>query len=75
MQAQRIITQVDSTGHLISLPLLPPGKTVEVIMLIHAEKAPSIPSRKAPRSLYGKIREKGDVFSTASHQDWGLSLT
>jgi hypothetical protein len=73
MQAQRIITQVDSTGHLMSLPLLPPGKTVEVIMLFHAEKAPSMPSRKAPSSLYGKIREIGDIFSTAPPQDWGLS--
>jgi hypothetical protein len=73
MQAQRIITQVDSTGHLTSLPLLPPGKTVEVIMLFLGEKTPSIPSRKAPRSLYGKIRELGDVFSSAPPHDWGLS--
>jgi len=73
MQAQRIITQVDSSGHLMSLPLLPPGQTVEVIMLIHEQKPLSTPLRKAPRSLYGKIRETGDVFSTASSQDWGLS--
>jgi hypothetical protein len=73
MQAQRIITQVDSSGHLMSLPLLQPGQTVEVIMLIHEHKTLSTPLRRAPSSLYGKIRETGDVFSTASPQDWGLS--
>ena len=73
MQAQRIITQVDSTGHLMSLPLLPPGQTVEVILLIHAQDTLSTPSRKSPSSLHGKIREIGDVFSTATAQDWGLS--
>lgn len=73
MQAQRIITKVDPTGHLMSLPLLPPGQTVEVIMLLHDQN--NLPSlrRKAPVSLRGKIREIGDIFSTASPQDWGLS--
>jgi len=74
MQAQRIITQVDSSGHLMSLPLLPPGQTVEVIMLIHEKKTLSTPQRRAPRSLYGKNRETGDVFSTASSFEFSTSL-
>jgi hypothetical protein len=73
MQAQRIITRVDATGHLISLPLLPPGQTVEVIMLMHVPDSVSGRLRKAPDALRGKIRENGDVFSSASDQDWGLS--
>ncbi len=73
MQAQRIITQVDSTGHLMSIPLLPPGQTVELIMLIHDQAALPLPCRKAPIALKGKLREIGDVFSTAPSEDWGLS--
>ena len=73
MQAQRIITQVDSTGHLMSIPLLPPGQTVELIMLIHDQATLPSACRKAPKALKGKLREIGDVFSTASSKDWGLS--
>jgi hypothetical protein len=46
----------------MSLSLLPPGKTVEVIMLFHTQKASSMPIRKAPHSLYGKIRVIGGFF-------------
>jgi hypothetical protein len=73
MQAQRIVTIVDQTGHLKSLPLLPPGQQVEVIMLLLDRNTPATSRRKAPEHLKGKMRETGDILSTASPQDWGLS--
>ncbi len=69
MQAQRIITQTDSTGHLTGLPLLPPGKSVEVIMLLLDTPLPSKKS-KVPDYLRGKLQEIGDVMSSAPAQDW-----
>lgn len=72
MQAQRIVTQVDATGHLTGLPLLPPGQSVEVIMLL-LDNQPSPKRRKAPTHLKGKMREIGDIFTSAPAQDWGVS--
>jgi predicted metal-dependent RNase len=72
MQAQRIITQTDSTGHLTGLPLLPPGKSVEVILLL-LDNQPSPKQQKAPARLKGKIREVGNIFSSAPADDWGIA--
>ena len=72
MQAQRIVTQVDATGHLTGLPLLPPGQSVEVIMLLLDNQLPP-KRRKAPVQLKGKVREIGDVLSSAPAQDWGIA--
>ncbi len=72
MQAQRIVTQTDATGHLTGLPLLPPGKSFEVIMLLLDTPLPSGKS-KAPAHLRGKLRETGDVMSSAPAQDWNLA--
>jgi hypothetical protein len=72
MQAQRIITQTDSGGHITGLPLLPPDRAVEVIMLLLDTPQKPI-RRKAPAHLKGKIRETGDVLSSASAQDWGIA--
>ena len=71
MLTQRIVTQVDSTGHLSGLPLLPPGRTVEVIMRV-MDQPPSVVRRKPPKQLRGKVRIIGDVVSTASPADWGI---
>ncbi len=71
MQAQRIVTQTDSTGHLTGLPLLPPDKSVEVIMLLLATPLP-LKKSKAPAHLRGRIRETGDVISSAPAQDWNV---
>ena len=73
MQAQRIVTQVDSSGHLMQLPLLPPGQSVEVIMLLLESGTPSKPRRKVPAHLKGKIREVGDIMSSAPLSDWSLA--
>jgi hypothetical protein len=73
MQAQRIVTKADASGHLPDLPILPPGQTVEVIMLMIDNNAPTHARRNPPSRLKGKIRETGDIFSTASSQDWNLS--
>ena len=73
MQAQRIVTHADSTGHLTQLPLLPPGQAVEVIMLLLDRDTPLEYLRKAPERLKGKLREVGDIMSSAPLQDWGIS--
>ena len=72
MQAQRIITQTDATGQLTGLPLLPPGKAVEVIMLLLDTPQPPQKSR-VPAHLRGKLRETGDVMSSAPAQDWNVT--
>ena len=72
MQAQRIVAQTDSTGHLTSLPLLPPGKSVEVIMLLLDTPLPA-KKNKVPAHLRGKLREIGDVLSSAPAQDWNIA--
>lgn len=72
MQAQHIITQTDSTGRLTGLPLLPHGKSVEVIMLLLDTPLPSKKS-KVPAHLRGKLREIGDVTSPAPAQDWNIA--
>lgn len=72
MQAQRIVTQTDSTGHITGLPLLPPGKSVEVIMLI-LDNQPQTKLRKVPVRLKGKMREIGNIFSSAPAEDWGIA--
>ncbi|MDY0301241.1 MAG: hypothetical protein RBQ99_06620 [Trichlorobacter sp.] len=74
MQAQRIVTKADATGHLTGLPLMPPGRPVEVIMLLLDNQIPATrPRRKPPTRLQGKIRETGDVLSSASVDDWGVA--
>lgn len=74
MQAQRIVTKVDATGHLTGLPLLPPGQPVEVIMLpLDNQVPPTRLRRKPPIHLQGKIRETGDVLSSVSAEDWGVA--
>jgi hypothetical protein len=72
MQTQRIVTQVDATGHLIGLPLLPPGQMVEVIMSV-LDKPTRVVRRKPPKKLQSTVRIIGDVLSTASSEDWGIS--
>ena len=72
MQAQRVITQTDSNGYLTGLPLLPPDKSVEVIMLLLDNSPPSRKS-KVPAHLRGRIREIGDVISSAPAQDWNVA--
>ena len=71
MQTQRIVTKVDATGHLTGLPLLPPGRTVEVIMLV-MDQPLSFVRRKPPKKLQGKVRITGEVLTTASSSDWGI---
>ena len=72
MQTQRIVTQVDATGQLIGLPLFPPGQMVEVIMSVLG-KPTQVVRRKPPKKLQGTVRIIGDVLSTASSEDWGMS--
>ena len=72
MQAHRIVTQVDSTGHLTGLPLLPPGRMVEVIMLVMDQQS-TVVRRKPPLKLRGKIVISGDVLTSVSPSDWGMT--
>ena len=70
MQAQRVMAQVDSSGNLTGLPLLPPGQ--EVIMLLTDQPLTPI-RRKPPERLKGTVRINGDLLSTASPTDWEVS--
>jgi hypothetical protein len=55
---------------LTGLPVLPPKQSVEVIMLYLGNQAPT-KRRQVPVRLKGKIREVGDIFSSAPAEDWG----
>ncbi len=74
MQAQRIITYTDNMGKLADIPTFQPSRRVELILLYSDETGSATrKKRHPPRNLKGAITEKGDIFSTSSENDWGIS--
>ncbi len=74
MQAQKITTCTDKYGRLVNLPTFKPMQDVELIVLFPVQKNPSpLQKRRPPETLKGMLIEKGDILSSASHDDWGIS--
>ena len=74
MQAHKISTFTDKTGRLVNLPTFKPMQQVELIVLFPLQED-SLPvnKRRPPEKLKGVLLEKGDIFSSAPHEDWGIS--
>jgi hypothetical protein len=74
MQAQKIITCTDKAGRLVDMPTFKPMQHVELILLFPDQgNAPPLQKRRPPEKLKGMLIEKGDIFSSATHDDWGIS--
>ena len=74
MQAQKITTFTDHTGRIVNLPTFKPMQQVELIVLFPLrENLPPVQKRRPPEKLKGVLLEKGDIFSSAPHEDWGIS--
>ncbi len=74
MQAQKITTCTDNSGRLVNLPIFKPMQQVELIVLFPLqEDLLPVKKRRPPEKLKGVLLEKGDIFSSAPHEDWGIS--
>ena len=73
MKAERLLLDTDQKGNLKGLPIFPPNKQVEVIFLIIDRPDQKICMRRFPhRDIAGKMRIMGNIFETASEDDWNL---
>ncbi len=74
MQAQKITTCTDKAGRLVNMPTFHPMQRVELILLFpDQDSPPTLKKRSPPEKLKGILREKGDNFSSATNDDWGMS--
>jgi hypothetical protein len=74
MRAQKIITCTDQAGRLVDIPTFQPMQHVELILLFSDLRNPPSPhKRRPPEKLKGILLEKGDILSSAPHDDWGIS--
>ncbi len=74
MQAKRITTYTDNAGRIVNLPTFKPMQQVELIVLFPLqENASPVQKRRPPEKLKGVLLEKGDILSSAPHDDWGIS--
>ena len=74
MQAQKIITCTDHAGRLMDMPAFQPMQQVELILLFSDPvNLPPPHKRCPPEKLKGILTEKGDIYSSAPHGDWGIS--
>jgi hypothetical protein len=73
MQAQKIITCTDQAGRIVDMPTFQPMQNVELILLFSDQgNLPPPHTRRPPEKLKGLLFEKGDIFSSAPHEDWGI---
>lgn len=75
MNTERLLLDTDHKGNLKGLPKFPPNKQVEVIFLIvdKPEQKKRMRRRRFPhRDIAGKMRMMGNIFDTASEEDWNL---
>ncbi len=58
----------------MNLPTFKPMQEIELIILYSEKKHLSpLQKRRRPEKLKGMLVEKGDILSSASHDDWGIS--
>ncbi len=74
MQIQRILQTIDNKNLLIQVPESFVNKQVEilVITLDDFETKASRIRRMPPSNLCGRVKEKGDVVSSVSAEDWRI---
>lgn len=73
MNPEHLILDTDHRGNLKGLPKFPPNKQVEVIFLIRDQSEDKKCARRSPhRDIAGKLQIIGNIFDTASENDWNL---
>lgn len=75
MFAERIITETDQSGRIKNMPLLPPNKRFEIILLDLNETTPGNGKKRVPHSeIKGKMQIFGDIINTAPQDLWDLPV-
>ena len=73
MFAEKMIVETDESGHLKSIPALPPNKRIETIFLVIGEIDEQESSLRKPcRELKGKISISGNIVDSVSEDLWNL---
>ena len=73
MYAKRVILETNPAGKIKNLPTLPTNKKLEAIFLVIDDTATPEKKRTPHQDISGKIKIKGDLFSTTSSTDWEFS--
>ncbi len=75
MQVQRLIETVASPRLVIDLPVSFVNHRVEILVVTLDESEPvPLPKRRTPPPQFaGKVKELGDVMSSAPSSDWGIT--
>lgn len=75
MQVQRLIETVTSPRLVIDLPGSFVSHRVEVLVITLDEPEPvsARPKRKPPPQFAGRVKELGDVMTSAPPSDWGIT--
>ncbi len=73
MQIQRTIRVLDTPRLVIDLPTSFVNQRIEVLVITRDENepAPTQKRRTSPPTLAGRVKELGDVMSSAPPEDWG----
>lgn len=73
MQIQRTIQVLDTPRLVIELPASFVNQRVEVLVITldEGEPKPTQKRRAPPLQLAGRVKEFGDVLSSAPPKDWG----
>jgi len=75
MEAEKLILETDSSGHLTQQPQLPPNSQIEAIFLVLKKEKP-IKGKHFPHpALEGAIELKDNLISSALFSDeWDASI-
>ena len=73
MQIQRTIQTLDAPRLVIDLPTSFVNRRIEVLVITLDENEPQITQKRRipPPQLAGRVKEFGDVMSSAPDEDWG----
>ena len=75
MEAEKLILETDSSGHLMQQPLLPPNAQIEAIFLVLNKDKLKKEKHFPHPSLKGAIDLSGSIISSAlSSKEWDASL-
>ncbi|CAG7857353.1 hypothetical protein MCAMS1_02144 [biofilm metagenome] len=74
MEIQRILKAVDNQKLVIQVPESFNNKQVEILVITLDESEAKTPlqRRVPPPNLAGRVRDKGNVLSSVSAEDWGI---
>jgi hypothetical protein len=73
MHTERLFLDTDSKGNLKGLPKFPPNKKIEAVFMVHDTCNEKTAPRRTPhRDITGKVRIMGNIYDSASENEWNL---